>query len=93
MQCHVAAIANHDFVPPEALSTEKLDGAAVEEALAKDASLLVDALMDIEAPLLVDAVNGEKGLAGTEASQVMLGTFSPATTAMHAETPASSSAT
>jgi hypothetical protein len=59
---HGVAIANHNLVPSEALSAKKLDDSTVEKALPEDSPLLVDSLMHIEPPLLVDAVYGKKGV-------------------------------
>lgn len=75
-QTDIVAIPEHDLIPAKALPAEKLHDSTVEETFAEDATLLVDTLMDVQASLLIHAVDREQRATRTEAPEIVLSAFS-----------------
>lgn len=68
-----ACLPNDHGMPPEALSTVKLDSPLGNENLAVDTTLLIDLDVNVEFTLVVKTISSQQRTAGTEAPQLVAG--------------------
>jgi hypothetical protein len=69
----LSRLNNADFVPPKAISTVKIDQCFLgNHNLSVQAITLVDLDVNVELALVVEAVNSQKWLVGTDAAKLVL---------------------